>query len=953
MAKKTKRLLIVLLTIMLFAACVTACKKGGEESSDSGATYSIVLSQESLTLTEGETAKLDAVLTPADGSAAIAWTSKDTSVATVTDDGTVAAVSVGSTVISAAANGAVKSCAVTVTRRKVEEVVLFDCERIDLFVGDERAYKASTTATDGKEVLLSSADPTIVKVEEKAVTAGGTVTIDLKAVKCGECVVSATIGGKTSEIVVRVSNDVKVYLNNPEEIIATSPIGYDLDYELVVNGVKTESREHLTWETTNSAVASVADGKLTALSYGITQISVKYTDEFTEVKKTIEVEVYNGIATAAEFLAMRSSCKNEKYALTADIDFENAEIPAPGENVKWTGIFDGNGKAIKNFKLVTADNGLFPYMQAGSSVSGVSVIGASIGANWSGAITNRNDGSISDIYLEVEFVSASTSVNNPVGGIAARNVVDTTKQTASIKNCVVVAKADALSADQRKTVGAIVGYQMMKPLESCYAVILTEGVGIHNRRGVDTTAADCNKDEYFGSCGKFYDTDSAYDYGYTGLGDKWIVEKGRLPAIKGFTFESVSCALGYDSVKMGAGNSVIVPFKAESFFTVGIKSTATEGFTFENSVLTTEKTLADGTEFVITAGLIANPSLCKSFKVVIGAVTATANFNPVDLSAADADLTLSFKAKSVDSLSIDGKKIVDYEFANDIITVKNYKAVLDITDNYVGAGYKAVTILSDGAISSVELAFVTKIIKQTDLGEDPAKGFADIIFGGSGYKGMFMLGDNLNFGGKQVISPNADNSSNKFAGIFDGRGYTISDYVVGTKFKSLFGNLDADAVVKNLKVEKVSLTAGPWLGAVVCRNYGTISDVYADYSVSSTGINNNNPAGMVARNDGTIRNCIAKVTVASDYAYKTAIGAVAGYSVTDKIYNSFAIVSDEEINVMNARGTTPIEKVSTCKAFTSTDGFFAALAAKEISVADYSGYWKIDAVNKSIDMNKN
>ena len=88
--------------------------------------------------------------------------------------------------------------------------------------------------------------------------------------------------------------------------------------------------------------------------------------------------------------------------------------------------------------------------------------------------------------------------------------------------------------------------------------------------------------------------------------------------------------------------------------------------------------------------------------------------------------------------------------------------------------------------------------------------------------------------------------------------------------------------------------------------------------------------------------------MASDYAYKTAIGAIAGYSATDKIYDCFAIVSDEEINIMNARGTTPIAKVPTCQAFTSTDDFFAALAANEISVANYCEYWNLDTENKLI-----
>lgn len=78
------------------------------------------------------------------------------------------------------------------------------------------------------------------------------------------------------------------------------------------------------------------------------------------------------------------------------------------------------------------------------------------------------------------------------------------------------------------------------------------------------------------------------------------------------------------------------------------------------------------------------------------------------------------------------------------------------------------------------------------------------------------------------------------------------------------------------------------------------------------------------------------------------MGALAGYSTKPTINNSFAIVNDGDVNIMNARGTTPIENVPTSKAFTKIEDFFTALANNEISVADYCEYWKIDRENKSI-----
>lgn len=139
-----------------------------------------------------------------------------------------------------------------------------------------------------------------------------------------------------------------------------------------------------------------------------------------------------------------------------------------------------------------------------------------------------------------------------------------------------------------------------------------------------------------------------------------------------------------------------------------------------------------------------------------------------------------------------------------------------------------------------------------------------------------------------------------------------------------------------------------YLGSVVCRNYGTISDVYAVYSVTSAGINNNNPAGLVARNDGTMRNCIAEVTTDEGYANKGSVGAIAGYSSVTSMTNCYAIVNDASVGIMNGRGTTPSDKVPTCKAYVGKSAFFAAYEKGEADTSAYSEYWHFDREKETI-----
>ena len=949
----------ILILMFLLAAAVSflavGCAEDAPDSSgnDSSETsYTLELTPDSLALTVGQTGTLSAKLTPADDSEAFDWRSKDESVATVDNSGMVTAVSPGSTVVSVSAKGLSRQCTVVVNQREVEEIIAFDRDRIELFVDDMFSYEFSTTVADGTELKFTSSVPEVAAVSESATVEEGKASMQLEALTCGETVITVAFNGKTANILVRVSNDAELYLQAPEGIVATSVTPYQLNWSLKLNGEQEENSENITWSSSDESVAAVTDGMLTAKAYGNVTITLTYKDDYTECSQSIDLEIYNGIGTVQEFMDMRSSGKAERYALTADIDFGGQNIPKLTD-AEWAGTFDGNGYTLKNFVIGDSENGLFPYMQAGSAVCNLTIVGAEVAtSSWGGVVTNRNDGTISDIYLEVLFTNASTSVNNPNGGIAARNVVNTITPTAVIKNCVVVADAySSLSDAQKKTIGAVVGYQMMKPLENCYAIALADGIELRNRRGVDTTALDCNDGSYFTDCRLFVSTAGAYDFDFSqDFGENWNAEEGKIPTLAAWQPEPIENSLGYNSVKMGAGNTLTIPFAAENFYTISVQTDTETGYTFENFVLRTEEGLADGTKFTFTASLICDPAVQRTFTVEIGEVVTEAEFAPVDMASEVTDLILPFEGNTVDALSVGGIAVNDYTFADNTITIRNYKSVLGITDIGAQAGEKEVTILSDGAVCSVPLLFATAVITQEDLTSgSEAESFSEIIFGQSGYTGYFLLGSDIDLKNGNAISPNTGNADGQFAGIFDGCGYSIANYKVTENFKALFGNLAATGEIKNLKVTGVELTSGLWLGALVCRNYGTISDVYAVYSVSSTGINNNNPAGLVARNDGTMRNCIVEVTVGEEYAHKAAVGAIAGYSSVTTMTNCYAIVSDAEIGIMNGRGTTPADQVPTCKAYVGMSAFFAAYESGEADTGAYSEYWNFDTENEAIN----
>ena len=931
-----------LLALVCFAT--VACKEGGEETK-----YELSLSSSAVEITVGENpAQLTATLTPANENEIFDWQSDNEDVATVDGTGLVTAVSAGNATVSVTAKGITKTCSVTVKGRVVPEVVVIDKEILSLETGAEYSYNISTTAANGKTVEITSSNPAVATVPNELTVKNGTIALKVNALGSGVATVNVVLNGVTYSFTVTVTDRVEVYLNEPTALVTVSDVPYDLDWELVVNDDKVTSSDKLIWSVDNSDVAEVIDGRLTAKSYGTATVSLEYRDTNVEIKREIQIKVYNAVATKEDFLAMRSAEKTEAYALTADVDFEGGVIPVVANN--WLGEFDGNGYTVKNFDINAPENGLFVNMKKGSSVRNLTVLGAKVSASkWAGVITNRNDGNISDVYIEVTFASAGTSVNNPNAGIAARNCNDTTAKSGEIKNCVVIAKlSSAISAEQKKYVGAIVGYAMMKPIENCYAITLSDGLEVSDRRGIDTESNDCNKSEYFASC-KAMTLSQAVEYNEYALSDLW--KKGdRVPVLKTPNGEIRKTAT-YDTVYVNAGDTVTAPFESEMLYEVTLNTIATSGYTFDGNSLALSDSVAAGTRFVLTARIASD--LAKTATVTFE-VKEAAVYAPIDLSASGTDLNLNFAANNVESVSVGGND-VEFTFSNNVITVTDYKTKIGIANIGADAGEKDFTITADGVANKVSVLFATKIITQESLTEgSESQSFADIIFGQTDYKGYFILGGDLDLKGQKTVAKNTANNTPRVNFVFDGRGHAISNYTVSANNQSLFGSFSATGAVKNLKVTGVVVSGGNWVGVIACRSDGEFSDIYAEYSVSSSSLTSNSPAGLVARCDGKIKNCIAKVTVASDYANKAKVGALSGYVGTSDtaIADSFAIVGDSGINIVNDRsstGTVLADKFTTCKAFTDTDALFADLDGKIIDVSGFNTeYWKFDSTNKTI-----
>ncbi|MDD3363843.1 MAG: S-layer homology domain-containing protein [Syntrophomonas sp.] len=125
---------------------------------------------------------------------------------------------------------------------------------------------------------------------------------------------------------------------------------------------------------------------------------------------------------------------------------------------------------------------------------------------------------------------------------------------------------------------------------------------------------------------------------------------------------------------------------------------------------------------------------------------------------------------------------------------------------------------------------------------------------------------------------------NVFAGTLDGAGYTISYLTINrpnSQCVGLFGFMDYAGLIRNIKLENVSISGKDYTGGIVGRGMGTISNSCVSGDVTGTG---SCTGGLAGHNyGGNINNCSADCTITGNGNN----GGLAGYN-EGSIVNSYA-----------------------------------------------------------------
>ena len=314
------------------------------------AVTSITLDQSSLSLTEGESAKLTATVKPDNATdKSVTWSSSDAAVATVNQSGKVSALKAGTATITAKAGDKTATCAVIVSAKVIAVTsVTLDWAVLELIEGESETLIATVkpdNATD-KTVTWSSSDTAVATVD-----ASGKVT----ALKAGSATVTAKAGDKTATCAVIVA----------AKVIEVTSVMLDKSNLALTEGesatlkatVKPDNAtdKTVTWSSSNTAVATVdASGRVSALRAGTATVTARAGGKSATCAVTVAAKVVEVASVTLDWSSLALT-EGESATMRATVKPDNAT----DKSVTWSS---------SNAAVATVDqNGNISALRAGSA----------------------------------------------------------------------------------------------------------------------------------------------------------------------------------------------------------------------------------------------------------------------------------------------------------------------------------------------------------------------------------------------------------------------------------------------------------------------------------------------------------------------------------------------------------------------------------------------------------
>ena len=280
---------------------------------------SVTLDRHEMTLTEGETNRLVATVSPSNATdKTISWATSNPAIVSVDKEGNVKGVAVGTATVAASHGNLSDACKITVTASAVP-VTSISLDKTTLALAEQDTYQLTATvkpdnATD-KTVTWSTSNPAVATV-----FSNGLVTAKAE----GSATITAKAGDKSATCEVTVASKGipvdAVYLNK-SSLSLTEDETYQLSVAVTPDNATDKT---VTWSSSNTAVATINDdGLVTAVKEGSATITAKAGDKTATCTVTVSKKV---VAVTSVTLNKTSLAltEQETFQLSASVSPDNA-----------------------------------------------------------------------------------------------------------------------------------------------------------------------------------------------------------------------------------------------------------------------------------------------------------------------------------------------------------------------------------------------------------------------------------------------------------------------------------------------------------------------------------------------------------------------------------------------------------------------------------------------------
>lgn len=730
---------------------------------------------------------------------------------------------------------------------------------------------------------------------------GGTVfTVVVKSLFDSEAVIEFEVTVLANEY--EISSDQDVY--EFDYIVGVSPEEQTKALHGVTVLYRGEAYNDYQIVSTNENIAIVDGEYIIAKNAGTVTFNVVINGEVLYTFAVV-VEAKYPIYTTQDFLAIANNQEtlSRHYVLMNDLDFEGAQIDSftsyytnLNQQLNFKGIFDGQGYTIKNFepsnnKVNANDNdrSVFGYITKDAIIRNINFTGVVLNRR-SAVVAVWNEGTIENIYIEaVTGTDASNrNANNP-GSVAIIKNQATGRARNIVVNLTVHPNMDITY------LGGIIGVNSSNDLENLHLITSNSELKIINN---DTKNL---QDKYFkyASLEEFYQNANleAFD-------ENWTLVPGFFPHL-GEMEEEIDTTNVISVLYPGQTYQLSVPSKYQLRFQ--LKDEVLGVTVSETGIITVSQDITEEEEITIVVASLYDATFSQEITITIKpesfeASTAEDIFEFTWINRED-EPEANFKALHGIVILKNGEV---YSGEYEVVSANPNIAVVE--GDYViarGDGRVTLAIRVNGAS-----LFSFEVVSNMYTPIYTAQDFENI---NNNLTGKYILMNDIDFGGQGVntighygdghTTPNSG-----FRGIFDGNGYTMSNFYPVLKSNpssansSLFGTIGATGVIRNLNLVGVELKTRI-AGGLGTMNFGTIEnvfvDVYISYASSLSGTDINNPmGGLVSKNYGLIKNTVVVLEMKPENI-TSLTGGIAGRTFSTEttggnshIYNSFVITKD-------------------------------------------------------------